>query len=162
MENQSSLRNFVAADLPLPRTFEAQHLRIGLGQVFDTHTRRNPFTPAPKTGWFQMAAHELFHFALRQTELQLDGIKRRAILPGHFNNAINTQWIRGTGRNFSYGSHFKNLQSYTMQRNTAKANTGTTQTSNESGSTCFQSHLFKLQDITYRHFKYMALQTICG
>ena len=43
--------------------------------------------PGTKRAWLELGAHQSNHFSFRQAELELDGLERGAIFPGHFYNS---------------------------------------------------------------------------
>ena len=66
------------------------------------------FSPQPERAWLKVGTHQQDYRSLVKAKAMFDGIKRRAVLPRHFNDAREISGIeRGGGSfwhcNFTYG-----------------------------------------------------------
>ena len=62
-----------------------------------THAAVDTFAPQIKTAPLQLPAHEGDYIRFTQPKLKLDGLKRGAVFPRHFNDAVGLGRIGGHG-----------------------------------------------------------------
>ncbi len=82
-----SFGNTIACHLPLPATSETGHLIGPQSAVFGAPALHPgpPFLPVAQ-GHFLF--HQLNDFGFGQAKLGSDGLERRPVLPGHFDDAV--------------------------------------------------------------------------
>ena len=87
-EADLSFTDLVSTDMPLTAAFEPVDFRISFAGVFLTYSTVYPLSPKPETLWFEIPPHNDDHVLLRNSELELYGLKGSPVFPCHFNDAI--------------------------------------------------------------------------
>jgi hypothetical protein len=80
--------NSIAGNAALSATPEPFYVSPPFVGVFGS-TAFHPLPPPLPSRPGELAAHQDNHFAFPQPKLGLDGLKRRSVLPGHFNDSFN-------------------------------------------------------------------------
>lgn len=86
-EKESALGNLVAGDIALKIAFVTTCFKTTERAVLGGSALYAGAPHAPGA-WFHFSAHERNHLSFLEAKLQQNGIERRAIFPGHFNDAI--------------------------------------------------------------------------
>ena len=77
----------------LSAAFETVDFGISFLGMLLAHPAIDPFTPQIEAATLQLPTHNTYDLRLGHSELHLDGFKRGAILPGHFDDAVNVVGI---------------------------------------------------------------------
>ena len=81
------LRYFIKGNASLAIAFEAVDIRVAGYGMFG-FAGFDPLTPVSITAEFEVAFHQFADLRLRKPELKANGVKRRAVFPRHFDDAV--------------------------------------------------------------------------
>jgi len=84
----STLADFVVGNVALGRGFEPFDVWVPLVEVFLTGPAVHALSPQVETAALKIAAHQIDDVGFRQSELLLNGFKRGAVLPSHFDDPV--------------------------------------------------------------------------
>ena len=83
-----ALADFVIGDGLLPAALKSLNFRIALLCMFLAHAAIYPFAPQVEAAALKFFAHEGDNARFGQAKLGFDGLKGRAIFPGHLDDAV--------------------------------------------------------------------------